>query len=119
MIISRSTLPGVDDRMRPERVINGMLSTISLCNHDCFLEGIAMKTSRELGSALIYGSYGPTYNPSLTAHGKKKEMHHASQYNFASIYIESSGAGKPVRSIPSSLQVPTTHSNWSFNFLTN
>jgi len=40
--------------------------------HDYFhLEGIghAMKTSRELGSAPIYDSYSPTYNPS---HGSQE-----------------------------------------------
>lgn len=69
MTISQSTLLGVDDYMRRGRVINGALSTlaISLYNHDYFhLEGIghAMKAPRELGSAPIYDSYSPTYNPS-------------------------------------------------------
>ena len=53
--------------MRPGRVMNGTLSTISLYSHDYFhLEGIghATKASRELGSAPIYDSYSPTYNPS-------------------------------------------------------
>lgn len=102
MIVSRSTLSSVDDHMRPERVINGVLSTISLYNHDYFhLEGIAMKASRELGSAPIYDSYGPTYNPS---HGPKEgERDAPCKPVTLHLSTSSSGTGKPVYRISSKL----------------
>lgn len=111
MIVSRSTLPGVDDYMRLERVINGVLSTISLYNHDYFhLEGIAMKASRELGFAPIYDSYGPTYNPS---HGLKEGERDAPRKP-VTLHLStlSSGTGKPIQNLKqTSLEVPTKHSN--------
>jgi len=62
MILSRSTLPDVDDHTR--RVINGTLYYLTLQPRLFPPRRHAMNASRELGSAPIYDSYSPTYDSS-------------------------------------------------------
>lgn len=77
------------------------LNAISLY-HDYFhLEGIghAMKASRELGSAPIYDSYSPTYNPS---HGPQERERDAPRTPVTlHLSTSSSGTGKPIHRISS------------------
>jgi len=108
MILSRSTLPDVDDHTR--RVINGTLSTISLYNRDYFPRRHAMNASRELGSAPIYDSYSPTYDSS---HGPQEGERDAPR-TLVTLHLptSSSGTGKPMRKISSErIKAPTKYSN--------